>query len=189
MQSSRLINWCAFFPSCPQKLYLVATALSVVGERSVCHTPRCSSKNWKESMPPINSSPKTKGEGYLRRRTWQRDKWQSGFRTGAWRRRKSSINLRVPVSSEDGERRTWMALYNDNNNNDNINKLCYNLLLYERFRCRQRGSVLSCTFPSHVLIGTSLNGLLTEDRKCFGTRWPRRFCVGRFNIINQRHSA
>lgn len=27
------------------------------------------------------------------------------------------------------------------------------------------GSVLSCTFPSPVLIGTSLYGLLTEDRK------------------------
>lgn len=27
------------------------------------------------------------------------------------------------------------------------NKLCYNLLYYEQFLCRQSGSVLTCTFP------------------------------------------
>lgn len=102
----------------PQTPYLVETALSAVGERSVCPTPRCSSRNWKGSTPPINSSPRTKGGGYPRRRIWQRDKWQSGFRTGAWRRRKSSINSRAPVSSGDtetgGEGRTWMCLHPKN---------------------------------------------------------------------------
>lgn len=94
--SSRLR--CDVSPS-PQTPYLVGTALSAVGGRSVCLTPRCSSRNWKGSTPPINSSPRTKGGGYPRRRTWQRDKWQSGFRTDAWRRRRWWTNSRAPVSS------------------------------------------------------------------------------------------
>lgn len=161
--SSRLR--CDVSPS-PQTPYLVGTALSAVGGRSVCLTPRCSSRNWKGSTPPINSSPRTKGGGYPRRRTWQRDKWQSGFRTDAWRRRRWWTNSRAPVSSGElreggGGGETWMRLH--------PRKLCYNLL-----RCMDgfsvaRAALLVCSEPTRflprVLIGTSRCGLSTEGRK------------------------
>lgn len=85
-------------PPPPQTRYLLETPRAAAAGRSACPTPRCSSKNWRGSTPPINSSPKTKGDGYPRRHTWQRDKWPSGSRTGGWRRKRLSINSRVPVS-------------------------------------------------------------------------------------------
>ena len=82
-----------------QILYLeeIQVRFDVV-ERSACHTPRYSSKNWRGSMPRINSSQRTNDEGYPPKQTWQSDKWQSGFKIGEWRRRKSSTSLRVRVS-------------------------------------------------------------------------------------------
>ena len=185
MMSSRLR--CDVSPS-PQTPYLVGTAPSAVGGRSVCLTPRCSSRNWRGSTPPINSSPRTKGGGYPRRRTWQRDKWQSGFRTDAWRRRRWWTNSRAPVSS--GELRggvrvrvrgegwgvrggTWMRLH--------PRKLCYNLLrCMDGALCRQSGSVglfRTYTFPSsRPNWNQPMRPVDRRSEMALQHVWPGRFC-------------
>lgn len=112
-----------FFP----QMSLVETAVCAGAGRSVCHTPRCNLRNWNGSTQPINSSRKTKGGGYPCRPTWQRDKWLSGFKTGASRRRKSSINSRVPASSADA------GLQEEAGGHECVftwEKLCHNLLYY-----------------------------------------------------------
>ena len=129
-----------FFSSPPQNRYLLETALLAVGGRSVCPTPRCSWRSWRGSTPPINSSPRTKGEGYPRRRTWQRDKWQSGFRTGAWRRRRSFINSRAPVSCGDPDQEVTCGHGCAFPPLPPPKKLCYNLLHMKVFLWRHCGS-------------------------------------------------